>query len=159
MQDEFAQASDLMDQKYKQLNEKFLELQELYEGRPSRPEDLEMIKQLQEEIVQKDNLLKKAAEDMKFYKLELINREQSYNQMFGTTPNVGVINPMTKGAPAPMGKQPSMAIGGVGKGGAGLGGIGGMGMGISGAPPNASQAKVDPAGTAAANRGQKSRLV
>jgi DNA repair ATPase RecN len=51
MQGEFAQASDLMDQKYKQLNEKFMELQELYEGRPSRPEDLDMIKQLQEEIV------------------------------------------------------------------------------------------------------------
>lgn len=137
MQGEFAQASDLMDQKYKQLNEKFMELQELYEGRPSRPEDLDMIKQLQEEIIQKDNLLKKAAEDMKFYKLELINREHSYNSMFGTTPNVGVINPMTKGGPAPMGKQPSMAIAG-GKAGAGMGGIGGMGMGISGAPPNAS---------------------
>lgn len=26
---------------------------------------------------------------MKFYKLELINREQSYNQMFGTAPSVG----------------------------------------------------------------------
>ena len=68
-----------MDQKYKQLSEKFLELQELYEDRPSRPEDLEMIRQLQEDIIQKDNLLKKAAEDMKFYKLELINREASYN--------------------------------------------------------------------------------
>lgn len=79
MQSEFAQASDLMDQKYKQLNERFLELQELYEGRPSRPEDLDLIRQLQEEIVQKENLLKKAAEDMKFYKLELINREQSFN--------------------------------------------------------------------------------
>jgi hypothetical protein len=44
MQNEFAQASDLMDQKYKQLSEKFAELQELYESRPSRPEDLEMIK-------------------------------------------------------------------------------------------------------------------
>lgn len=79
MQSEFAQASELMDQKYKQLSERFMELQELYEQRPSRPEDLELIKQLQEEIVQKDNALKKAAEDMKFYKLELINREQSYN--------------------------------------------------------------------------------
>lgn len=26
---------------------------------------------------------------MKFYKLELINREQSYNQMFGNTPSLG----------------------------------------------------------------------
>ena len=64
-----------MDQKYKLLSERFNELQEIYEGRPSRPEDLDLIKMLQEEIVQKDNLLKKAAEDMKFYKLELINRE------------------------------------------------------------------------------------
>ncbi len=155
MQSEFAQASELMDQKYRQLNERFLELQELHEGRPSRPEDLDMIKQLQEEIVQKDNLLKKAAEDMKFYKLELINREQSYNQMFGTTPNVGVIMPTGKGGPANMGKNPSMAIAG-GKGGAAMGGIGGMG--ISGAQPNASQARVDPVGSAAP-RGQKSRLV
>jgi len=83
-----------MDEKYKQLNDRFLELQDLYENRPSRPEDLEMIRSLQEEILQKDNLLKKAAEDMKFYKLELINREDSYNKMFGTNPNVGVLNPL-----------------------------------------------------------------
>ena len=31
---------------------------------------------------------------MKFYKLELINREHSYNNMFGNNPNVGLINPM-----------------------------------------------------------------
>ena len=41
-----------------------------------------------------ENAIKKAAEDMKFYKLELINREHSYNNMFGNNPNVGVINPM-----------------------------------------------------------------
>jgi hypothetical protein len=38
-------------------------------------------------------MLKKAAEDMKFFKLELINREDNYNKMFGTTPNVGVMDP------------------------------------------------------------------
>lgn len=31
---------------------------------------------------------------MKFYKLELINREESYNKMFGTNPNVGLLNPL-----------------------------------------------------------------
>ena len=31
---------------------------------------------------------------MKFYKLELINREHSYNNMFGNNPNVGLMNPM-----------------------------------------------------------------
>ena len=39
-----------MDQKYKQLNERFAELQELYDNRPPRPEDLELIKKLQAEI-------------------------------------------------------------------------------------------------------------
>ena len=117
MQGEFAQASELMDQKYWQLNERFLELQELYENRPSRPEDLELVRQLQEDVAQKDALLKKAAEDMKFYKLELINREDSYNKMFGTNPNVGVINPL--GVKPQTGKQAMVTAG---KPGLGVGG-------------------------------------
>ena len=41
---------------------------------------------------------------MKFYKLELINREQSYNQMFGTNPNVGVLNPVAAAKAGTTGK-------------------------------------------------------
>lgn len=48
-----------------------------------------MLRDLNEQIVQKDAFIKKQEDDMKFYKLELINREQSYNQMFGTTPTIG----------------------------------------------------------------------
>lgn len=33
---------------------------------------------------------------MKFYKLELINREENYNKVFGNFPNVGVMNPLAK---------------------------------------------------------------
>ena len=69
--------------------------------------------------------------------------------MFGTNPNVGVINPIGKG-PGPMAKQPSMAIGGVGAAGKGMG-IGGMG--ISGAPPTQAMP------SKGADRGGKSRLV
>ena len=87
MQGEFANASNLLDEKYRILNGKFSELQQLYDKRPSRPEDLDMIKDLGEQIEQKDAFIKKQEEDMRFYKLELINREQSYNQMFGTTPS------------------------------------------------------------------------
>lgn len=36
---------------------------------------------------------------MKFYKLELINREQSYNQMFGTAPSIAGMGQM--GMPQP----------------------------------------------------------
>jgi hypothetical protein len=31
---------------------------------------------------------------MKFYKLELINREDNYNKVFGNNPNIGVLNPL-----------------------------------------------------------------
>jgi len=30
---------------------------------------------------------------MKFFKLELINRENNYNKMFNANPNVGIMNP------------------------------------------------------------------
>ncbi len=88
---------------------------------------------------------------MKFYKLELINREQSYNQMFGTNPNIGVMNPVVTAkagvtGKAPMvatGKQPSMGVGAMGLGG----------MGISGGAPATAAALKDQ------GRGQKSRLV
>ena len=123
METEFGKASELMEERYRQLSERFGELQELYEGRPSRPEDLELIRQLQEEIAQKDALLRKAAEDMKFYKLELINREENFNKMFGTNPNVGVMNPLQMGKPQ-TGKGQTMP-------GMGIGGKG-MGMGIGG---------------------------
>jgi len=95
MQMELQKLQDEMDERYNQLLERYNEIQNLYDNRPSRPEDLETIKKLLHEIEQKDNLLKKAAEDMKFYKLELVNRENSYNKMFGTNPNVGVMNPRT----------------------------------------------------------------
>ena len=94
MQGEFGEASSLMDQKYRDLNQKFVELQAMYEGRPSRPEDKELIAKLQEEILAREADLKKAAEDMKFYKLELINREHTFNNMFGNNPSVGLMNPM-----------------------------------------------------------------
>mmetsp|Transcript_32609 Transcript_32609/g.28867 ORF Transcript_32609/g.28867 Transcript_32609/m.28867 type:complete len:244 (+) Transcript_32609:203-934(+) len=95
IQMDFSRTQELMDEKYHQLEERYNEIQNLYDSRPSRPEDMETIKKLIYEIEQKDNLLKKAAEDMKFYKLELVNRENSYNKMFGTNPNVGVMDPRT----------------------------------------------------------------
>ena len=73
---------------------------------------------------------------MKFYKLELINREQSYNQMFGTTPNVGVLNPVSAAKVGATGaKQMTVAPG---KSNMNVGmGIGGVGV-SGGAPPTAA---------------------
>jgi len=69
---------------------------------------MELIQKLQDEIVSKEGELKKAAEDMKFYKLELINREHTFNNMFGNNPNVGLINPMQ--AATKVGKMPSSGL-------------------------------------------------
>ena len=104
LQGDFGNASSLMDQKYRDLNQKFMELQTMYEGRPARPEDTELIQKLQDEVLAKEADLKKAAEDMKFYKLELINRESTFNNMFGNNPSVGLINPMQ--AQTKVGKLP-----------------------------------------------------
>ncbi len=47
---------------------------------------------------------------MKFYKLELINREDSYNKMFGANPNIGLVNPLGV-SKAQNGKQMPLGIG------------------------------------------------
>ena len=91
---QFAGAQELLNQKYTQLEERYDELQGLYDNRPSRSEDVELIRQLQEQWNEKDAQLKKAEKDMEFYKLELLNREDNYNKVFGSKPVVGIYNPL-----------------------------------------------------------------
>jgi L-lactate utilization protein LutB len=55
------------------------------------------IRELQEEIVQCGNKMKKMEEEMKFYKLELINREDNFNNKFGGGPTIGVMDPLSFG--------------------------------------------------------------
>lgn len=94
MQKDLNSTTQLMEERYRELEGKYLELQDMYDNRPSKEEDLALIKHLQEEVTEKDAALKKAFEDMKFYKLELINREENYNKLFGAKPTVGVFNPL-----------------------------------------------------------------
>ena len=82
----------MMEERFQQLQKRYENLQDMYDNRPSREEDLALIKHLQDEFTTKDEALKKAYEDMKFYKLELINREENYNKVFGASPNVGILN-------------------------------------------------------------------
>ena len=87
---------EMADQKCYELEQNYAELSEIFENRPSRPEDLELIQQLSADNQIKDEALKKAIDDLKFYKLELVNREDNYNKMFGANPLVGVLNPLQK---------------------------------------------------------------
>ena len=59
MQEDFAEATKLMTDEKNSIEAKFATLQDLYEKRPSRPEDLDMIKDLDEQIAQKDAFIKK----------------------------------------------------------------------------------------------------
>ncbi|XP_008495558.1 protein FAM184A isoform X2 [Calypte anna] len=72
------------------------EMEEKYQNRESRPEDLQLISELKDLIAERDQLIKKLIEDKKFYQLELVNRETNYNKIFNASPNVGVINPLVK---------------------------------------------------------------
>jgi chromosome segregation ATPase len=74
--------------KIKQLQRVTADLEYKYANRESREEDVQKINQLLKEAKEKDEALLKAYNDMKFYKLELVNREENYNKTFGRTPTV-----------------------------------------------------------------------
>ena len=42
----------------------------------------------------KERQLAKLEEDMRYYQLELVNREQNYNAVFSSNPQVGLLNPL-----------------------------------------------------------------
>jgi chromosome segregation ATPase len=89
---EFQRAQHLMEERTEMLERRLGELQHRYENRESRPEDLMRIQELMEDCEQKEIMVQKTIEEMKYFKLELLNREDSFNKKFGGSPNVGVMN-------------------------------------------------------------------
>lgn len=57
-----------------------------YQFRESRAEDVELINRLLKDNHDLEKSLEKAHNDMRLYKLELINREENYNKLFGRHP-------------------------------------------------------------------------
>ena len=49
--------------------------------RESRPEDLAKLEAMARVVQQRDALVQRAKEEMHYYKLELQNREENYNQV------------------------------------------------------------------------------
>ncbi|NP_001087755.2 family with sequence similarity 184 member A L homeolog [Xenopus laevis] len=78
------------------LQKSLTEMEEKYQNRESRPEDLQIISELKDMVTERDQLIKKLIDDKKFYQLELVNRETNFNKVFSASPNVGVINPLVK---------------------------------------------------------------
>lgn len=79
-----------------ELREALSELQYKYDYRESRSEDLEMINRLVKENKETKKELEKAYSDMKYFKLELINREENYNKLFGRRPVVAASSVSTE---------------------------------------------------------------
>lgn len=92
-----------MNEQYEILNDKYEKLQKRYENRESREEDVLEIRKLKGLCREKDELIKKTLDDMKFYKLELVNREKNYNKLFGNSPNVGLMDVLPE--PATIGRK------------------------------------------------------
>jgi len=70
------------------------EAEESFRQRPSRDEDVEFIKQLEEKLFQQELACQKLNDEKKYYKLELVNREENFNKIFNNNPNVGFMNPI-----------------------------------------------------------------
>jgi len=90
---EFNRATTMLKDKINGLNLQIEELEDQYERRDSRDEDIEMIGQLQLAVEQKEHQIQQIMVDKKYYQMELVNRETNYNKVFNSNPNVGVLNP------------------------------------------------------------------
>ncbi|XP_036449835.1 protein FAM184A [Colossoma macropomum] len=93
---DFNKAQELLKDKISALQILLEGTEEKFRNRESRPEDLQTIAELREMVAERETLVKKLVDDKKFYQLELVNRETSFNKVFNTSPNVGVINPLIK---------------------------------------------------------------
>ena len=83
------------------MNDRFLR-------RESREEDVELIRVLKRNIADKEDSLKKMQDEKKYFQMELVNRENNFNKMFNTAPNIGFIiplNAMTRPKPKHNGKS------------------------------------------------------
>lgn len=92
------------------LDRAYAELEDKYQNRESRPEDLEKIAELDHKIQNQQFELERVNADLQFVKRELLNREENFNRRFNNIPRVGVMNNLKQqpqaAAAAPHGGQP-----------------------------------------------------
>lgn len=93
---EFTEAQELLKDKISEIQIALEEANERYRTRESRPEDLELIEQLRNSVLEKEQRMKQLIDEKRYYQMELVNRETNFNKVFNTTPNVGVMNPLQK---------------------------------------------------------------
>lgn len=151
LRQEYMNEKGLFEGKLREAHNAYLNLENRWKSRESRPEDIARISQLEEEMVAKDELVARTKEEMLYFKREMLNREDNYNQKFNRNPVVGVMQVIkpkeekggdpkrsqSNGRPQPTasgsagsnaGNTAGLGLG-VGMGmGLGVGGLGGSGM-------------------------------
>ncbi len=70
----------------------YLLLEEKWALRESREEDITRISVLESELKEREDSLDKARDEMMYFKREMLHREETYNEKFGRSPVVGVMN-------------------------------------------------------------------
>lgn len=91
LKNEHAEVRGKYEDKMREATKAYRALEEKYKNRESRPEDVARISQLEKEMIEKDELVAKTREEMLYFKREMLNREENYNQKFNRSPNVGVM--------------------------------------------------------------------
>eukprot|EP01063_Lacrimia_lanifica_P014880 TRINITY_DN2145_c0_g1_i1.p1 TRINITY_DN2145_c0_g1~~TRINITY_DN2145_c0_g1_i1.p1 ORF type:complete len:1083 (+),score=558.65 TRINITY_DN2145_c0_g1_i1:136-3384(+) len=88
LSEEFGLVQRAMKERNQQLETAVAELEYKYANRESRDEDVDRINKLMAAVAAKDEALVKAFNELRWYKLELVNREENYNKVFGRQPTV-----------------------------------------------------------------------
>eukprot|EP01060_Flectonema_neradi_P009152 TRINITY_DN1653_c2_g2_i1.p1 TRINITY_DN1653_c2_g2~~TRINITY_DN1653_c2_g2_i1.p1 ORF type:complete len:1064 (+),score=322.04 TRINITY_DN1653_c2_g2_i1:162-3353(+) len=88
LRNEFADTKAAMAEKRHRLENAIADLEYRYANRESRQEDVDKVNELMREMSVKDAALVKAYNDLRWHQLELANREENYNKVFGRQPTV-----------------------------------------------------------------------
>lgn len=76
--------------------EQVAEMTRLFKIRPSKKEDLEQINALTQKVKKQQSDIAEMTQHLNFFKLELINREKNYNEIFNANPLIGVLDPISQ---------------------------------------------------------------
>jgi hypothetical protein len=94
-------------------------LQYRFDHREPRSEDVARIRELESYALAAEKAKRQAQEELKYYKLELLNREENFNKTFGRSPSVAP--PPSVSPPVGLSAAPSgVSLAGSSKGGTGL---------------------------------------
>ena len=88
----FEEFKKLKSEEVARLIEKNKELVKSFHKRPSKKEDIELISQLRKSIIDLEADVIAVKEKLKFFQLELVNRDKNYNEVFNYNPMTGVLD-------------------------------------------------------------------